>query len=138
MKQALVDSSVVLDLLTRDPLFFAPSKEVLVQWGSTHLLIINAVIYSEISVGFRTIESLEETLAGVGFQIAPIPRAALFLAGKVFVAYRRRGGSRTSPLPDFFIGAHAAVARLPLITRDPTRIRREYPTVEIVEPGAPA
>ena len=137
MKQALVDSSVVLDLLTRDPLFFASSKETLVRWGSTHLLSINAVIYSEVSVGFRTIESLEETLAGVGFRIAPIPREALFLAGKVFVAYRRRGGSRTSPLPDFFIGAHAAVERLPLITRDPARVRREFPTVAIVEPRAP-
>lgn len=135
MKQILVDSSVVLDLFTRDPVFFASSKRTLTVWGSTHRLTINPVIYSEVSVGFGTIESLQEALEGAGFGMAPIPREALFLAGKVFVAYRRRGGSRTSPLPDFFIGAHAAVARLPLLTRDPERVRREYPTVEIVEPG---
>ncbi|TVR87836.1 MAG: PIN domain-containing protein [Spirochaetaceae bacterium] len=138
MKQALLDSSVVLDLLTRDPAFFAPSKELLVRWGCTHALCINAVVYSEISVGFRTIESLEATLAGLEFLVLPIPRAALFLAGKAFVAYRKRGGSRESPLPDFFIGAHAAVERLTLLTRDPARIHREFPTVEIVQPGPTA
>lgn len=137
MKQALVDSSVVLDLLTRDPRFFTPAKETLVRWCSTHILSINAVIYAEVSVGFHTIESLEAAVTGVGFRVVPIPREALFLAGKAFVAYRRRGGSRTSPLPDFFIGAHAAVAGLPLLTRDPARVRREFPTVEIVEPESP-
>ena len=97
MKQVLVDSSVVLDLFTRDPVFFASSKNTLIVWGSTHLLTINPVIYSEVSVGFGTIESLQEALEGAGFGVAPIPREALFLAGKVFVAYRRRSGSRTSP-----------------------------------------
>ncbi len=134
MKQTLIDSSVVLDVLTRDPDFFARSKETLVRWGSSHELSINAVVYSEVSVGFRTIEALETTLSGAGFVLREIPREALFLAGKAFVAYRRRGGRRASPLPDFFIGAHAAVERLPLLTRDPARIRAEFPTVQIVEP----
>ena len=136
MREVLVDSSVVLDLLTRDPLFYAGSKELLVQWGGSHRLSINPVIYAEVSVGFRTIELLEAALTGAGFLVLPIPREAHFLAGKVFVTYRRRGGSRTSPLPDFFIGAHAAVARLPLLTRDPRRVRREFPTVAVFEPGS--
>ncbi|NBC29300.1 MAG: DNA-binding protein [Spirochaetes bacterium] len=127
MKRTLIDSSVVLDVLTRDPDFFARSKETLVRWGSSHGLSINAV-------GFRTIEALETTLSGAGFILREIPREALFLAGKAFVAYRRRGGKRASPLPDFFIGAHAAVGRLSLLTRDPARIRAEFPTVQIVEP----
>ena len=79
---------------------------------------------------------MEAALTGAGFLVLPIPREAHFLAGKVFVTYRRRGGSRTSPLPDFFIGAHAAVARLPLLTRDPRRVRREFPTVAVFEPGS--
>lgn len=132
MNQILVDSSVVLDLFTADPVFLDPAVSALSFWGADHDLCINDIIYSEVSVGFDRIEELEEALEGAGFKIIPIPREAYFLAGKAFLGYRRRGGVKTSPLPDFFIGAHAAVNCLPLLTRDPVRIRSSYPGVRIL------
>lgn len=136
MTSILVDTSVLLDLLTRDHSFFEPSLRSLARWGATSQLCINHVVYAELSVGFTRIESLDEAVEGMGLVMRPIPREALFLAGKAFLAYRRRGGTKTAPLPDFFIGAHAAVEQLPLLTRDPSRIRSAYPTVTIVEPEA--
>ncbi len=134
--EVLVDSSVVLDLFTGDPAFYRASLDTLVQWGSTHQLVINPIVYAEVSVGFTRIEALEEAIAGAGFLTRAIPRQALFLAGKAFVFSRRRGGTRTTPLPDFFIGAHAAVETLPLITRDPSRVRNAFPTVRLIVPRA--
>ncbi len=132
MRDLLVDSSVVLDIFTRDPTFYKRSLTALTTWGTTHETVVNDIVYTEVSVGFRRIEALEEALAGAGFGLRPIPKAAFFLAGKAFVSYRRRGGSHTSVLPDFIIGAHAAVEGLPLLTRDAKRVRAAYPSVHIV------
>ncbi len=132
MKALLVDSSVVLDIFTRDPAFYRRSLAALITWGTTHETVVNDIIYTEVSVGFERIEALQDAIAGAGFRLRPIPKAALFLAGKAFVSYRRRGGTRTTVLPDFFIGAHAAVEGLPLLTRDAKRVRAAYPSVEIV------
>lgn len=134
MNAVLVDSSVVLDLFTDDYRFYALSHACLTRWGSSHDLWINDVVYAEVSVGFRRIEVVNEAVEGAGFILRPIPRPALFLAGKAFETYRRRGGRRTSPLPDFFIGAHAAVEGVPLITRDPARVRTAYPRLLLIDP----
>jgi hypothetical protein len=134
MNAVLVDSSIVLDLFTADERFCDSSMALLTRWGCTYELCINDIVYAEVSVGFSRVESLDQALAGSGFRHLPIPKEALFLAGKAFLGYRRRGGFRLSPLPDFFIGAHAAVSGIPLLTRDPERIRACYPTVRILEP----
>lgn len=134
MNAVLVDSSVVLDVLTNSQQFYTLSHACLTQWGATHELWINSVVYAEISVGFRRFESVNAAVDGSGLVMRDIPRAALFLAGKAFESYRRRGGTRTAPLPDFYIGAHAAVAGIPLITRDPARVRTAYPRLRIIEP----
>lgn len=99
-----------------------------------HALLINPIIYAEISTGFRRIEDLESAVRTAGFAMVQVPREALFLSAKAFLAYRGRGGTRTSPLPDFFIGAHAATEGLLLVTRDPERIRTCYPTVQLMLP----
>lgn len=98
-------------------------------------LLINDIVYAEMSVRYDTVEHLDATLASAGIRLTPIPRAALFLAGRVFVQYRRAGGSRTGVLPDFFIGAHAAVERLPLLTRDAVRYRAYFPTLTLIAPN---
>jgi predicted nucleic acid-binding protein len=98
-------------------------------------LLINAVVYAELAVRYERIEDLEAFLEDAGLDMAPMPRAALFLAGKVFTTYRRSGGSRSGVLPDFFIGAHAAVAGLPLLTRDVGRYRTYFPSVTLIAPG---
>jgi hypothetical protein len=134
MNDVYVDSSVVLDVLTDDPAFYAASFACLVQWGSTHNLCIDPIVYAEVSVGFRRIEDLDDAIDGVGLAIRSVPRPALFLAGKAFESYRRRGGTKTSPLPDFLIGAHAAVEGAPLLTRDPARVRAAYPRLRIIDP----
>ncbi len=134
MNRVFVDSSVVLDVFT-DNEFYAASLACLVRWGTTHELCINPVVYAGVSVGFRRIEDLDDAIDGSGFLLQPLPRAGLFLGGKAFEVYRRRGGTRTSPMPDFFIGAHAAVEHAPLITRDPGRVRSAYPRLRIVDPA---
>jgi len=134
VKAVLVDSSVVLDLFTADPLFCDRSLACLAIWAAKGDLLIDDIVYAEVSVGFERIEDLDEAVFGAGFMLAPIPKEALFLAAKAFLAYRRRGGSKTAPLPDFFIGAHAAVAGIPLITRDPKRVRDSFPGLTIIDP----
>lgn len=134
MNAVLVDSSVVLDLFTADARYCERSTGLLSFWGATHELCINDIVYAEVSIGFGRIELLDQALTGSGFRHLPIPKEALFLAGKAFLGYRRRGGAKLAPLPDFFIGAHAAVAGIPLLTRNPVRIRACYPTVRILEP----
>jgi len=134
MNAVLVDSSVVLDLFTADPTFYRRSLECLAEYGARGDLLIDDIVYAEVSVGFARIEELDEALFGSGFIGSVIPKEALFLAARAFLAYRRRGGSKTAPLPDFIIGAHAAIAGIPLITRDPSRIRDVYPGVRIIEP----
>ena len=130
----LVDSNVLLDILEEDPQWFAWSAEQLAAAAEDHPLLINPVIYAEVSIGFARIEELEAALPAASFERRPLPWAAAFLAGKCFLAYRRAGGERRSPLPDFFIGAHAAVEGLALLTRDAGRYRTYFPRLELISP----
>ncbi|QTA87304.1 type II toxin-antitoxin system VapC family toxin [Desulfonema magnum] len=134
MSGMLVDSNVILDIFENNPKWADWSESVLHRHSMIHTLYINPVIYSEISVGFKRIEELEEAIAGCEFQILQIPREALFRAGKAFFEYRRRGGNKISPLPDFYIGAHAVVTGMSLITRDISRFRSYFPSVRLITP----
>ena len=130
----LVDSNVLLDILTHDPRWGGWSAERLSHYADQDTILINPVIYSEVSIGFEHIEELEEALPADYFQRAPIPYEAAFLAGKCFLDYRKRGGQRHAPLPDFFIGAHAAVKGWSLLTRDATRYRTYFSGLTIIAP----
>ena len=130
----LVDSNVLLDILEEDPQWFAWSAEQLAAAAEQHVLIINPVIYAEVSIGFERIEELEAALPANSFERRQLPWEAAFLAGKCFLAYRRAGGERRSPLPDFFIGAHAAVDGLILLTRDAGRYRTYFPRLQLIAP----
>ena len=134
MKHLLVDSNVILDIFLDDPKWADWSQSTLANYSVYSTLFINAVVYSEISVGFEKIEDLESALHKGGFQMLEIPKEALFLAGKAYLKYRKGRGLRRSPLPDFYIGAQAAVLGLALITRDLTRYRAYFPTVRIICP----
>jgi hypothetical protein len=134
-KGILVDSNVLLDLLENDPRWYDWSAEQLQKVAEDSTLIINPVIYAEISIGFERIEELEAVIQPGIFQRRPIPWEAAFLAGKCFLRYRKLGGLRRSPLPDFFIGAHAAVEGLTLLTRDATRYRTYFPSLSIIAPS---
>jgi len=136
MNAILVDSNVLLDVMTEDPRWCAWSSDALARSADGSVLVINPVIYSEVSIRFTTIEDLEDALPQSMFERRGIPWEAAFLAGKCFVNYRRTGGKKTAPLPDFFIGAHAAVEKLDLLTRDPTRYRAYFPTVRLITPGS--
>jgi predicted nucleic acid-binding protein len=129
-----VDSNVLIDLFTKDPTWCAWSFARIVEAGDRGPLVINHVIYAEVSIRFSHFEDLEEALGRDAFLRAELPWTAAFLAGKCFRDYRSRGGATTSPLPDFFIGAHAAVLKLPLLTRDAKRYRTYFPTVELITP----
>lgn len=130
----LVDSNVLLDILTDDPRWGGWSADALAAAAETGPLHINPVIYSEVSVRFSTIEELEEALPSQDYRREAIPWAAGFLAGKVFLDYRRNSGTKATTLPDFFIGAHAAVAGMELLTRDVRRYRTYFPTVSLLAP----
>jgi predicted nucleic acid-binding protein len=130
----LVDSNVLIDLLDEDLAWSAWSAIALEAVGATGPVVINQVIYAEVSVRYEDTDELDLDLPPGVFQREQLPWSAAFLAGKAFAEYRRRGGHRRSPLPDFFIGAHAAVAGLRLLTRDPSRYRSYFPTVELVAP----
>lgn len=132
----LVDSSVLLDLLTDDPRWAEWSEDALAEARDAGRLAINPIIYAEVSAGFDTIEGLDDALPVDDFSREPLPYPAGFLAAKAYLAYRKRGGERSSPLPDFYIGAHAAVQRYRLLTRDATRYRTYFPTVELISPDA--
>jgi len=134
MNGVLVDSNVVLDLFENDPKWAEWSETQLEEWGYIYPLYINPIIYCEVSIGFRRIEELENAISGCGFKMLMFPKEALFLAGKVFLQYRKRSGVKTSPLPDFFIGAHAAVTGLKLLTRDVSRYRSYFPTIDLIYP----
>ena len=129
-----IDSCVLLDILTEDPTWFEWSAAALEKAADEGALVINAVVYAEISVRFERIEELDVALASNGFDLRSIPREAAFLAGKIFLQYRRAGGRKVAPLPDFLIGAHAAVARLPLLTRDERRFRKNFPSLHLICP----
>lgn len=130
----LVDTNVLLDLVTDDPNWADWSVAQLEAASLNGPLLINDTIYAELAVRHARIEDLETFLDVAGLEMTLMPRAALFLAGKVFTQYRRSGGSRTGVLPDFFIGAHAAVARLPLLTRDIGRYRTYFPALRLITP----
>lgn len=135
MKPVLVDSNVILDVATEDRRWFDWSSAALADAADTSVLVINPLIYAEVSIGFDRIEELEEALPTALFRREALPFEAAFLAGKCFLSYRRRGGGRSSPLPDFYIGAHAATEGYRLLTRDGTRFRTYFPTVELLAPG---
>ena len=130
----LVDSNVLLDIFTEDATWLEWSNEALGAAAESGPLYINPIIYAEVSVRFSRIEDLDDALLSAEFRRAALPWAAAFLAGKTFVSYRRNRGAATAPLPDFFIGAHAAVDDLALLTRDTRRYRTYFPTVELLAP----
>jgi predicted nucleic acid-binding protein len=134
MDKLLVDTNILLDLFLDDPIWADWSEMTLERYHASHKLIINPIIYTEASIGFERIEALEEAIAAAGFQMEEIPKEALFLTGKLFLQYRQNKGSKLSPLPDFFIGAHAAVLGIDLITRDIGRYRACFPTVNLIAP----
>ena len=136
MTAVLVDSNVLLDVLGDDLRWGAWSSSKLEEVAETRRLVINPVIYAEVSVRFTRIEDLDEVLPQSTFERQSLPYEAAFLAGKVHLAYRRRGGEKRSPLPDFFIGAHAAVAGYPLLTRDTERYRTFFPRLRLIAPSA--
>ncbi|MFS2012493.1 type II toxin-antitoxin system VapC family toxin [Azospirillum sp. CT11-132] len=132
----LVDTNVLLDLVTNDPVWADWSIRQLDDAAVKGPLIINDVVYAELSVGFDRIEDLDDLLDEAGIAMEELPREALFLAGKAFRRYRTAGGARSGVLPDFFIGAHAAVLGLPLLTRDAKRYRSYFPSVVLMAPEA--
>jgi predicted nucleic acid-binding protein len=129
-----VDSNVLLDVLNEPGEWTQWSAAALAAAANRAPLVINAIVYAEISVGFSTIEALEAALPRNLLHREPISENAAFLAGKAFLAYRRRGGTRTSPLPDFLIGAHAATAGHTLLTRDSNRYRTYFPPLPLIAP----
>lgn len=134
MAGVLVDSNVLLDLLIPDPVWEQWSSAALADAGQNRVLVINPIIYSEVSTGFDRIEDLDKALPPEMFRRDPLPWDAAFLAGKSFLEYRRRGGAKRSPLPDFYIGAHAAVAGMELLTRDAARYRTYFPRLQLICP----
>lgn len=130
-----VDTNILLDVITRDPVWEEWSKHQLEAAALRDRLAINPVVYAELSAGFTTMEQVDKVLALVDITVAAMSRPALFMAGRVFREYRRRGGVRTSVLADFFIGAQAAVLGAPLITRDAGRYRSYFRTVELIAPA---
>jgi predicted nucleic acid-binding protein len=131
----LVDSNVILDVVTADPQWGRWSASTLARCAEDQILVINPIIYAEVSTRFARIEELDAVLPTEAFRRDPLPWAAAFLAGKCFLRYRRQGGARHSPMPDFYIGAHAAVAGWPLLTRDARRYRTYFPRLTLVTPS---
>jgi hypothetical protein len=130
----LVDSNVLLDVLTEDPRWSPWSTEALAEQADRDLLAINPIIYAEVSIGFVRIEDVDAAISPATFHRLALPWEAAFLAGKCFLAYRKRGGVRSSPLPDFYIGAHASVSGMKLLTRDAARYRTYFPKLGLVAP----
>ena len=134
MSPVLVDSNVLLDVATGDPRWSDWSASALESAAEDSVLVINPIVYAEVSAGYAKVEELEASLPASHFRRDPLPYEAAFLAGKAFLRYRKRGGVRRSPLPDFYIGAHAAIAGFRLLTRDGARYRTYFPTVRLIAP----
>ncbi|HEX2211333.1 MAG TPA: type II toxin-antitoxin system VapC family toxin [Longimicrobium sp.] len=134
MGRVLVDTNVLMDVFTEDPVWFDWSAEALANHAENSVLVINPIIYAEASVRFDRIEDLEEALPADRFEREPLPWEAAFLAGKSYLVYRKRGSERRSPLPDFYIGAHAAVRGMALLTRDAPRYRTYFPALQLIAP----
>lgn len=130
----LVDTNVLVDVLQNDPQWADWSIAQMRAQSSLHALVINPLIYAEISLSFSTLEALDDVVGTLALELREIPRPALFLAAKAYAQYRRRGGSKLQVLPDFFIGAHAAVEGWPLLTRDARRFRTYFPTLDVLAP----
>jgi predicted nucleic acid-binding protein len=130
----LIDSNILIDIFGKDPDWWDWSLSQMEEAKLNGPLLINDVIYAESSIRYRTIERFDAALAAAGVTVVTIPHEALFLAGKTFIKYRDAGGPRSGVLPDFFIGAHAAVQRLPLLTRDVRRYPSYFPTVALITP----
>ena len=136
MSDTLLDANVLLDLVTDDPTWAEWSRRQIEAAALRGRLFINPVIYAEVSIGFRRIEEWESVLSAIAVQLVEIPRPALFLAGKAFRAYRHKGGRKAGVPPDFFIGAHAAVAELPLLCRDRGRYPTYFRSLQLIAPSA--
>lgn len=134
MTPVLVDSNILIDIATDDPVWGMWSAAAVTQAGQGARLVINPLIYAEVSVTHSRIETLDALLPEGVFAREPLPWSAAFLAGKAFLAYRRKGGARVSPLPDFYIGAHAAVRGYQLLTRDRGRYAMYFPTLDLISP----
>ncbi|MGB3918904.1 PIN domain-containing protein [Thiothrix litoralis] len=134
MNGVFVDSCVLLDLFTDDPNWADWSENVLERYSKTNTLYINSIVYTEVSIGFDKIEEVEAAISELGIKVLEMPREALFLTGKVFLQYRRNKGTKKSPLPDFFIGAHATVSQFELITRDSAKYNTYYPQLKLIKP----
>ena len=137
MSAVLVDSNVLLDVLTEDPTWGDWSSASLARCAEESVLAINPIIYAEVSVRFATIEEIEAALPERLFHRLPLPWEGAFLAGKCFLAYRKRRGGKRAPLPDFYIGAHAAVSDMALLTRDAKRYRSYFPKLRLIAPDGP-
>lgn len=134
MNGILVDSCVLLDLFTNDPDWADWSENVLSQYRQRNSLYINSIIYTEVSIGFNRIEEVEAALELAGIKVLEMPREALFLAGKVFLSYKKHKGTKRSTLPDFYIGAHAIVSDFNLITRDISKFQTYFPELHLFSP----
>ncbi len=135
MIPVLVDANILLDIATSDPHWGRWSENMVVRLVNTTRLVINPIIFAEISIGYDTIEAVNALFDVEVYDREPLPFEAGFLAGKAYLAYKRRGGIKNSPLPDFYIGAHAAIRKYRLLTRDAARYRTYFPSVEIITPN---
>ena len=134
MNGILVDSCILLDLFTNDPDWADWSEKILGQYSQTNTLYINSIIYTEVSIGFNLIEEVEAAIDQSGIKVLEIPREALFLAGKVFLNYRKSKGTKLTTLPDFYLGAHAIVSTFDLITRDISKFKTYFPNLNLIYP----
>ncbi len=133
-REILIDSNVILDILTEDVQWLDWSASQVERLAEDYTLVINPIVYGEVSIRFDSIEGLDEALPPAFLRRDPLPWEAAFLAGKCFLRYRRAGGPRHAPLPDFYIGAHAAVRGMTLLTRDTRRYRRYFPKLRLIAP----
>ena len=135
MNGVLIDSCILLDLFTDDPNWANWSQRKLEEYSQINSLYINSIIYTELSMAFQKIEELEEAINMLNLRVLEIPREALFLTGKVFLKYRKNKRTKNSPLPDFFIGAHASVSNFSLITRDTSKFTTYFPKIRLIHPA---
>ena len=134
MNGIFIDSCVLLDLFTNDPNWVEWSENILEQYSHTNTLYVNSIVYTETSIGFNKIEELEMAISELDIKVLEIPREALFLTGKTFLKYKKNKGTKNSPLPDFFIGAHASVSNFDLVTRDIDKYKTYFPQVKLINP----
>jgi len=134
MNGVFVDSCVLLDLFTDDKDWGEWSEDILEKYSQTNTLYINSIVYTEISIGFKKIEEVEKAISELNIKVLEIPREALFLTGKAYLKYRKNKGTKNSPLPDFFIGAHVSVEKFSLITRDINKYKTYFPKAKLIHP----